>query len=75
LERRKWTVAQGTVKRFDSKTGEGFLSPDDGSGDVFVHASALKASGLRGLKAGQRVEFKVTQGPRGPQAEDVRVVA
>lgn len=67
-------MAQGTVKSFDSEKGSGFLSRNDGT-EVFVHSSALKASGLTRLEAGQRVEFKVTQGPRGPQAEDVRLVA
>jgi CspA family cold shock protein len=65
---------QGTVQSFDSEKGSGFIVPDDVP-DVFVHSSALKTAGLTPLEAGQRVEFKVTQGLRGPQAEDVRVVA
>ena len=65
--------ALGIVKSFDSEKGSGFIVPDYGP-DVYVRSSALKTAGLTRLEAGQRVEFKVTQGPRGPQAEDVRVL-
>jgi CspA family cold shock protein len=68
-------VAQGTVKWFNPDKGFGFISVDGGSEDVFVHFSAIESSGFRSLDENQRVEFEVTQGPKGPQAEKVRVVA
>jgi len=63
----------GTVKWFNSDKGFGFIARDKGE-DVFVHFSAIKSDGYRTLKEGQRVEFSVTQGPKGLQAEDVTVV-
>jgi CspA family cold shock protein len=65
-------MASGTVKWFNSEKGYGFISQDDGGADVFVHFSAIDASGYRSLEENQRVEFDVTQGPKGPQAEHVR---
>lgn len=65
-------MAQGTVKWFNAEKGFGFISNDDTSEDVFVHFSAIEASGYRSLNEDQRVEFDVTQGPKGPQAERVR---
>ena len=64
--------ALGIVKSFDSEKGSGFIVPDNGP-DVYFHSSALKETGLTRVEAGQRVAFKVTQFPRGPQAEDVRL--
>ena len=64
--------ALGIVKSFDSEQGSGFIVPDNGP-DVYLHSTALKTAGLTRVEAGQRVAFKVTQGPRGPQAEDVRL--
>ena len=66
-------VAQGTVKWFNSEKGYGFIAVDGGN-DVFVHFSAILADGYKSLEDGQRVEFEVTQGPKGPQAEQVTVV-
>jgi CspA family cold shock protein len=66
-------MAQGTVKWFNSEKGFGFIAPDDGSADVFVHHSAIDTSGYRSLDENQRVEYEVTQGPKGPQAADVRL--
>jgi CspA family cold shock protein len=67
-------MAQGTVKWFNSEKGFGFISVDGGGADVFVHFSAIDASGYRSLEENQRVEFEVTQGPKGPQADKVRVI-
>jgi len=67
-------MAQGTVKWFDSDKGYGFIAVEGGGADVFVHFSALKMSGYKSLEDGQRVEFEITQGPKGQQAEQVRVL-
>ena len=67
-------MAQGTVKWFNSEKGYGFISQDEGGPDVFVHFSAIQSSGYRSLEENQRVEFEVTQGPTGAQAENVRPV-
>jgi CspA family cold shock protein len=66
-------VASGTVKWFNSEKGFGFIQQDDGGADVFVHYSAISSSGYRELAEGQKVEYDVTQGQKGPQAENVRV--
>jgi len=66
--------AQGTVKWFNAEKGFGFIAPDGDGPDVFVHYSAIDASGFRSLDEGQRVEFNITQGQKGPQAEQVRPV-
>jgi CspA family cold shock protein len=67
-------VAQGTVKRFNADKGYGFITPDDGTPDVFVHHSAIEAGGYRSLEDNQRVEYTVTQGDKGPRAEQVRPI-
>lgn len=67
-------MAQGTVKWFNNEKGYGFIAVDGGQ-DVFVHYSAIQADGYRSLDEGQRVEFEVAQGPKGPQADLVRVVS
>ena len=74
IARQESTVAQGTVKRFNADKGYGFIAPDDGTPDVFVHHSAIEADGYRSLQDNQRVEYTVTQGTKGPQAEHVRPV-
>jgi cold shock protein len=65
-------MAQGTVKWFNADKGYGFIAPDDGSSDVFVHHSAIQADGYRSLQENQRVEYTTAQGPKGPQAEQVQ---
>ena len=67
-------MAQGTVKWFNGDKGFGFITHDGGGADVFVHFSAIAASGFRSLDENQRVEFDVTQGQKGPQAENVRAI-
>ena len=67
-------MTQGTVKWFNADKGYGFIAPDDGTADVFVHHSAIKTDGYRSLQDNQRIEFTATQGPKGPQAEDVRPI-
>jgi cold shock protein len=67
-------VATGTVKWFNPDKGFGFISREDGD-DVFVHFSAIQGDGYRNLEENQKVEFDVTQGPKGPQAANVRPVA
>jgi CspA family cold shock protein len=66
-------VTQGTVKWFNAEKGFGFIAVDGGQ-DVFVHYSAIESDGYRSLDEGQRVEFEVTQGQKGPQADKVRPV-
>jgi len=68
-------MVTGTVKWFNESKGFGFISPTDGSADVFVHFSAIQADGFRSLAEGQAVSFKVENGPKGPQAAEVRIDA
>lgn len=65
-------MATGTVKSFNADKGYGWISQDDGGADVFVHFSAIQTNGFRSLEENERVEFEVTQGQKGPQAEMVR---
>jgi cold shock protein len=68
-------VAQGTVKWFNAEKGFGFISVDGGGSDVFVHYSSIVSNGYKSLEEGQRVEFEVVQGQKGPQADQVQPVA
>lgn len=67
-------MAQGTVKWFNSEKGYGFIAVEGGGSDVFVHYSAIAGNGFRNLEENQTVEFEITQGPKGPQAKDVRAL-
>jgi CspA family cold shock protein len=67
-------MAQGTVKWFNEDKGFGFIAPDGGAEDVFVHYSAIQGNGYRSLAENQRVEFNVEQGAKGPQAVAVTAV-
>lgn len=73
FEVRKCAVTQGTVKWFNSEKGYGFIAVEGGD-DVFVHFSAITMDGFKTLSDGQHVEFEITTGQKGPQAEQVRVV-
>ena len=66
-------MATGKVKWFSAEKGYGFIAPDDGGEDLFVHFSAIQADGFRSLNEGDEVEFEVGQGNKGPQARDVVV--
>ena len=70
---KKVTMAQGTVKWFNGDKGYGFIEVEGGP-DVFVHFSAITGGGYRSLNEGQKVEFDITQGQKGPQAENVKVI-
>ena len=67
-------MPQGTVKWFNSEKGFGFITPDGGGAEVFVHFSAITGDGYKNLADNQRVQFDVTQGQKGPQAANVRPV-
>ena len=64
---------EGTVKWFNEEKGFGFIAREDGP-DVFVHHTAINASGFKKLEEEQQVQFEVTQGPKGPQAENVTII-
>jgi cold shock protein len=69
--RRRKVMAQGTVKWFNAEKGFGFIEQDGGGPDVFAHYSNIQSQGFRELQEGQRVSFDVTQGQKGPQAENI----
>ncbi|MGW1404166.1 cold-shock protein [Streptomyces sp. NPDC002405] len=64
-------MAQGTVKWFNEEKGFGFITPDEGGPDLFVHFRAIQMTGYKRLEEGQRVQFEIVQGAKGPQAEQV----
>ena len=65
-------MAEGTVKWFNDSKGFGFITPDDGSEDLFAHFSSITGDGYKSLKEGQRVTFEVTDGPKGKQASNIQ---
>lgn len=67
-------MPKGTVKWFNNAKGFGFIGPDDGSKDLFVHYSAIQLQGYKALHEGQKVEYEVTQGEKGPQAANVKLL-
>ena len=67
-------MPEGTVKWFNADKGFGFITPESGGDDLFVHFSAIQMSGYKSLEEGQRVSFEVTQGQKGPQATNVQGV-
>ncbi|MCB9894045.1 MAG: cold-shock protein [Planctomycetes bacterium] len=67
-------MSTGTVKWFNDDKGYGFITPDDGGADLFAHYSAIQADGFKSLKEGQKVEYEVGQGRKGPAAENIRPV-
>lgn len=67
-------MSQGTVKWFNAEKGYGFITPDDGGADIFVHHSSIQMKGFRALQENERVSYEATQGPKGPQASNVQKI-
>ena len=67
-------MSTGTVKWFNDEKGYGFITPSDGGKDLFAHHTAIQMSGFKTLKEGQKVEYEAQQGPKGPQATNIRPI-
>ena len=67
-------MVTGTVKWFNDTKGYGFITPDNGGEDVFAHFSAINMAGFKTLKEGQKIQFEVTQGPKGSQASNIQTM-
>jgi CspA family cold shock protein len=67
-------MSTGTVKWFNDAKGFGFITPDDGGKDLFAHHSSIQMGGFKSLKEGQKVEFEVQSGPKGPNAANIRAL-
>mgnify|MGYP000990790728 FL=1 len=66
-------MTKGTVKWFNDSKGFGFITPDEGGDDLFAHFSAIQSAGFKSLTEGQRVNFEVTNGPKGKQASNIQI--
>jgi CspA family cold shock protein len=75
FETQEGSMPTGTVKWFNDAKGYGFITPDDGGEDLFAHFSAIQMSGFKTLKEGQKVQFEVTQGPKGKQASNIQAAS
>ena len=67
-------MLNGTVKWFNNSKGFGFIAPEDGSEDVFVHYTSIDGRGFRSLEEGQKVEFTLTEGRKGPEAKELKLL-
>ena len=74
FQERKFQMATGTVKWFNDSKGFGFITPDDGSVDLFAHYSAINMNGFKTLKEGQKISFEISQGAKGKQASNIQEV-
>lgn len=67
-------MATGTVRWFNGSKGYGFIAPNDGGNDLYAHSSAIETHGYKFLESGQKVEFNIQEGPKGPQAANIRML-
>jgi CspA family cold shock protein len=74
ISRKQTDMSTGTVKWFNDAKGFGFITPDDGSKDLFVHFSAIQAAGFKTLKENDKVQYEVEQSPKGPRAGNIKLI-